>query len=97
MDWQMANVGNYLIVEAYQVVDPTVYSGVWGDRWLIQYATALVKRQWADNLGKFKDVNLPGGMKFNADKIYTDAQREIDKLEQEMISTWSLPVADMIG
>jgi len=97
MGWDNVFAGQYLIVEAYQVVDPTVYSGVWGDRWLTRYAAALIKRQWGDNLTKYTAVNLPGGNKFNADKIRDDAQKEIEMLEQEMITTWSLPVSDMIG
>jgi hypothetical protein len=97
MAWDIVAAGSYLIVEAYQVVDPEVYSGVWGDRWLIRYASALIKRQWGENLIKYQDVNLPGGMKFNANKIYDDAHEEVLKLEEEMYSTWSLPVADMVG
>lgn len=95
MDWGLANPGDFLLVEAYQVVDPNVYTGAWGDRWLIRYTTALIKRQWASNLIKFKDVSLPGGMKFNADKLYDDSQREIEQLEQELITSWSLPSVQM--
>jgi hypothetical protein len=97
MAWDITFPGQYLIVEAYQVIDPTVYAGVWGDRWLGRYATALIKRQWGDNLTKYTAVNLPGGNKFNADKIRNDAQKEVEMLEQEMIKTWSLPVSDLIG
>jgi hypothetical protein len=35
-------VGNYIIVEAYQVVDPDTYSDVWKDRWLQTYTTAKI-------------------------------------------------------
>jgi hypothetical protein len=97
MAWDITYPGQFLIVEAYQVIDPTVYAGVWGDRWLSRYATALIKRQWGDNLTKYTAVNLPGGNKFNADKIRDDAQKEVEMLEQEMIKTWSLPVSDLIG
>ena len=97
MGWDNVNVGDYLIVEAYQVINPTVYAGVWSDRWLQRYATALIKRQWGENLSKFKDVKLPGGMMLNADQIWGSAQKEIETLEDEMINTWSLPVSDLIG
>ena len=40
---------------------------------------------------------LPGGVQFNGEKILNDAQAEIAKLEEEMINSYSLPVADMIG
>ena len=97
MDWNKVNVGNYLIVEAYQVLDPDVYTDAWGDRWLGMYTTALIKRQWGSNLSKFSGLQLPGGVSFNGDKIYNDANAEIEALEKEMMSSYSLPVTDMIG
>jgi hypothetical protein len=97
MDWNKVNVGNYLIVEAYQVVDPDVYTDVWGDRWLSLYTTALIKKQWGSNLTKFTGLQLPGGVQFNGDKIYNDAVTEIEAMEKEMSSSYSLPAFDMIG
>jgi hypothetical protein len=70
---------------------------VWGDRWLSRYAAALIKRQWGSNLTKFEGVQLPGGLTFNGAKIYDDAEAEIQKLEEEMIVSYSLPVNDMTG
>ena len=97
MDWNKVTVGNFLIVDAYQIVDPDVYTDAWGDRWLSQYATAKIKRQWGSNLTKFSGMQLPGGVQFNGDKIYEDAVKEIENLENEMIISYSLPVTDMIG
>lgn len=97
MDWQAYNVGEFLLVEAYEVIDPDVYTDVWNDRWLQNYATALIKRQWGSNLTKFTGMSLPGGVQFNGEKIYNDAVDEVNKLEQEMISSYSLPVLDMYG
>jgi hypothetical protein len=96
-DWGNLAVGSFLLVEAYEVVDPAVYTDAWNDRWLQNYATALIKRQWGSNLTKFTGMNLPGGVQFNGEKIYNDAVDEITKMEQEMISGYSLPVLDMIG
>jgi hypothetical protein len=97
MDWNKLEDNHYVIVEAYQVVDPDTYTDVWGDRWLAQYATALIKRQWGTNMKKFDGMTLPGGIKFNGQKIYDEADEEIKALEKEMISSYSLPVTDMIG
>ncbi len=97
VDWTKIVEGYYVLVEAYQVVDPTEYTDVWSDRWLQRYATQLIKKQWGTNLTKFNGVQLPGGVTFNGEKIYNDAHEEIDKLEAEMINSYSLPVADMIG
>ncbi|CAB5221179.1 hypothetical protein UFOVP245_90 [uncultured Caudovirales phage] len=97
MNWDKVSAGYYLIVEAYQIVDPNEYSDVWNDRWLKRYATALIKKQWGSNLTKFNGMQLPGGVTFNGEKIYNDAHDEVDKLETEMTSSYSLPVTDMIG
>jgi hypothetical protein len=77
MDWAKCPAGSYIVVEAYQVIDPDTYTQAWGDRWLSRYATSLIKFQWGSNLIKYQDVNLPGGMKFNADKIYNEAKSEM--------------------
>lgn len=97
MDWNKVNVGNFLIVEAYQVLDPDTYTDAWSDRWLSRYATALIKKQWGTNLSKFTGMTLPGGVQFNGDKIYNDAVEEIEKMERDMATSYSLPAFDMIG
>lgn len=97
MDWNKVNVGNYLIVEAYQVLDPDTYTDAWSDRFLSRYATALIKKQWGTNLSKFTGMQLPGGVQFNGDKIYNDAVNEIEQMEKDMASSYSLPAYDMIG
>ena len=97
MDWSIINSGDFLILEAYQVVDPEIYPKGYGERWLQNYATCLIKQQWGANLSKFTGMTLPGGIKFNGEKIYNDATLEKEKMEKEMITSFSLPLIDMIG
>ena len=97
MDWNILNDGEWVVLEAYEVVDPTTYVDVWKDQWLLRYTTALMKKQWGTNLTKFTGLQLPGGVQFNGEKIYDDAAAEVDKLETEMINSYSLPVLDMVG
>jgi hypothetical protein len=97
MDWDRVNVGDFLIVEAYQVVDPDTYTDAWADRWLLRYAACLIKQQWGTNLKKFKGMKLPGGLEFNGQVIYDEATQEREELEKEMIFSYSLPATDMIG
>ena len=97
MDWSIVNVGDYIVVEAYQIVDPEVYSSVWSDRWLQRYAACLIKQQWGNNIKKYNGMQLPGGVSFNGQAIFDEATEERNELEKEMIFTYSLPVADMIG
>ena len=97
MDWDRVNVGEFLVIEAYEVVDPDLYVDVWKDRWLLRYAACLIKQQWGTNLKKFEGMRMPGGLSFNGQQIYNEATDEREKLEQEMIYTYSLPATDMIG
>ena len=96
-DWNKLTPGYFLVVEAYQIVDPADYNDVWNDRWLQRYATELIKKQWGSNLTKFVGMQLPGGITFNGEKIYNDAHEALEKLESEMITSYSLPVTDLIG
>jgi hypothetical protein len=95
--WDNYNAGEYLLIEAYEVLDPDTFSDMWADRWLQNYATAKIKYQWGTNLTKFTGMQLPGGVQFNGEKIINDAKEEIDVMEKEMLSSYSLPVMDMIG
>lgn len=97
MDWTKLNNGEYIVVQAYEVVDPTTYSDVWGDRWLFLYCTALIKKQWGNNLKKYTGMQLPGGVTFNGQQIYQEAVEEIKDLETEMVTNLSLPAMHMIG
>ena len=51
MNWNILEVGQWLVVEAYQVVDPEVWTDAWADRWLLRHGTTLIKRQSGNNLG----------------------------------------------
>ena len=97
MNWDKVNEGSFLIVEAYQILDPDEYTDAWSDRWLTRYATALIKKQWGTNLTKFTGMQLPGGVQFNGDKIYNDAVAEIEQMEKDMATSYSLPAFDMTG
>lgn len=89
--------GEYIIVEGYAALDPNTYTDVYNDRWLKRYATALIKKQWGENLKKFEGIAMPGGVQFNGQKIWDEATEEQSRLEEEMITSYSLPVSDMIG
>lgn len=97
MDWAQAVEGEYFVVEAYQIVDPDTFSDVWSDRWLALYTTAQIKYQWGSNLTKFTGMVLPGGVQFNGEKIQDDAKAEIEALEQEMMTSYTLPAYHMVG
>lgn len=89
--------GQFIMIDGYREVNPEENPDVWDEPWLRQYATQLVKRQWGEHLKLYEGMNLPGGTTFNGQKIWDEAQEEIQKLEDTVINDYSLPVTDMIG
>ena len=96
IDWSWGNneapVGAVIVAEAYANIDPSLYGRVWNDRWLKEYATALIKRSWGANLKKFNNLQLPGGVTLNGDKIYDEAFEEIKALEAQMQVEYGAPL-----
>ena len=71
MDWESdVIVDDYIIIEAYKIIDPETYTDVYNDMWLKRYATSLLKRQWGENLMKYDGLTLPGGITYNGSSIY---------------------------
>ena len=89
--------GMFIIMEAYDIIDDTLYSDFWRDRWLQNYATALVKEQWGFNLTKFENMQLVGGVTFNGAQILSDAREERLRLEEQAINTLQPLVFNFIG
>jgi hypothetical protein len=97
IDWSSLRVNEYLIIDCYRMLDPNDYSKVWNDSFLKPYLTALIKRQWGQNLIKFQGVKLPGGIELNGRQLFDDGQRELDAIVEKMSSTYELPPMDMVG
>lgn len=98
IDWSSLTPGQWLIIDCYQVMNPTDFTQVWNDSFLKPYLTALIKRQWGYNISnKFRGLKLPGGVELDGRTLVEDAQREIDALMDKMSSTYELPPLDMIG
>jgi len=97
-DWDtMLQEGDYIIVEAYRIVDPTEFSKVYNDMFLKRYATALIKRNWGQNLSKFDGMQLPGGVTINAQRILEEAGAEIIRIEEEMQLKYENPPNFFMG
>lgn len=93
----MITEGKIFIIDCYRALDPTNLTKIWNDFWLKRYVTALFKRQWGQNLIKFNNVQLPGGVSYNGRQIYEDAIKEIEDIESKMISDYEIPPMDAIG
>ncbi len=97
IDWPAEKEGNMLVLECWRMLDPDSFTGVYNDPFLKLYVTALMKRQWGQNLIKFRGVKLPGGLELNGREIYDDAEREIEAIKQKMTLEYELPPLDFIG
>ena len=96
-DWGAASVDDYLIIDCYRLIDPDDFTRVYNDSFLKKYLTALMKRQWGQNLIKFQGVKLPGGIELNGRQIYDDAEKDLEIIREQMSNTYELPPLDMIG
>jgi hypothetical protein len=72
-------------------VTVTGNSDVWDDRFLKKYATALIKKQWGENMKKFGGIQMPGGVTLNGKEIYDEAVEEINRIEEDTFNFNSLP------
>jgi hypothetical protein len=97
VSWSTAfTIGDFIMIECYRALDPTVFTKVWNEPWFRKYVTALFKRQWATNIKKFQGIQLPGGVTIDGDKLYLEAITEIKELENEMLNK-SAPLEFFLG
>ena len=96
-DRLMLDEGSYLIIDCHRLLDPQTYTEIYNDPFLKKYTTALIKRQWGQNLIKFKGAQLPGGITMNGRELYDDGNSEVMKIEDEITSTYELPPNWEIG
>lgn len=78
-------VDNYIIFEVYGDRDPdsgvlSDLNSLWNHKFLKEYTTALIKRQWGQNMSKFEGMQLPGGVTISGRQIYEDALQEIEQI-----------------
>jgi hypothetical protein len=97
IEWGAKSKDTYLIIDCYRILDPNDFTKVYNDSFLKKYLTALMKRQWGQNLIKFRGVKLPGGIELNGRELYEDAEREIESIRQRMSMDYELPPYDFIG
>jgi|TARA_R110000744_G_scaffold77895_1_gene153474 hypothetical protein len=89
--------GQYIVYEAYKIVNPGDFSKIYNDMWLKEYLTALIKQQWGANLIKFEGMQLPGGVTLNGRQIFDDATTEIDKLRERLRLEHEMPPDFFVG
>jgi hypothetical protein len=97
IDWGAQQIDDWIIVDCYRALDPESFTGAYNDTFVKKYLTALIKRQWGQNLIKFKGTKLPGGIELNGREIYDDAVQDLADIKERMSTEYELPPLDMIG
>ena len=97
IDWGAQQIDDWIIVDCYRALDHENFAGAYNDTFVKKYLTALIKRQWGQNLIKFKGTKLPGGIELNGREIYDDAIQDLADIKERMSTEYELPPLDMIG
>ena len=97
MDWSESAVDEWIILECYRALDPESFTQGYNDSFVKKYLTAFIKRQWGQNLIKFKGTKLPGGIELNGREIYDDAIKDLEDIKERMSTEYEVPPLDFIG
>ena len=97
IDWGAQQVDDFLVIDCYRALDPATFTDAYNDSFVKKYTTALIKKQWGQNLIKFKGTKLPGGIELNGREIYDDAVKELEDIKAAMSTEYEVPPLDMIG
>lgn len=97
-DWSSKlSSGSYIAFECYRIVDKDLYEKAFNDNWLKEYTTQLFKRQWGENLKKYGNYVLPGGLTVNGQQIYDESMTEIARLEEKLRDVFEEPAQFIVG
>ena len=97
IDWGAEEAGTYIVLDCYRALDPEAFKQIYNDSFVKPYVTALIKKQWGQNLIKFKGTKLPGGIELNGRELYDDAVSELSEIKERMTLEYEVPPLDMIG
>ena len=97
MDYTALQADDFIVIDCQRILDPNTFTSVYNDSFLKLYVTALIKRQWGQNLMKFRGVKLAGGIELNGREIYEDGERDLENIRQRMQLEYETPPLDFIG
>ena len=97
VDYNSITTDDFIVIDCQRILDPNTFTSVYNDSFLKLYLTALIKRQWGQNLMKFRGVKLAGGIELNGREIYEDGERDLENIRQRMQLEYETPPLDFIG
>jgi hypothetical protein len=73
---------NVILVCGAKMIDPETQKTIWNSKFLKDYVTALIGKQWGVNLSKWSgQVQSAGGMQVDGQKLFERYSAEAEKLE----------------
>lgn len=98
MNWgEDITPGNSIVIECYVALSPNDYPEIYDDILLKKFVTASFKQQWGQNLSKYQNVTLPGGLSYNGAEIYQQGTDEMEKIEESLSNKYELPPDFFVG
>ena len=94
IDWGAQSLDTFFVIDCFRAIDT---EQIYNDPFVKRYFTALLKKQWGQNLIKFRGTKLPGGIELNGREIYDEGVRELDALRSRMTQDYEMPPLDFIG
>lgn len=96
IDWSQMKVGDIIVFEVYRLIDPSSATEIYGDRLLKAYLVELIREQWAQNMSKYSNVQLIGGVSINAEQMLSDARERIRDLQERIqLESDEMPIGDI--
>ena len=71
--------------------------GVYNNLFMKNYVTAILKKQWGENISKFEGMTLPGGVTLNGRQLIDDAKEEIEKEIEKLRNEYDNPPNFFVG
>lgn len=95
------NFDKTVMIHCYEELDTgddsNDHNNIYDHKFVKNYASALARLQWADNLSKYSGSVLPNGLTLNTDKMYERAERDIEKWEQILTDEFEAPLDFFVG
>lgn len=86
-----------IVIDGFGIIDPDEYPKLYSSLPLIELATAMIKLQWGQNVQKYGQVQLPGGIMLNGEELYQTAKDEVAAVKDDIMNKYSAPARFMIG
>lgn len=91
------SVDDYIVIECYLDANLEDNPEIINDIWFKRYCVELVRQQWATNLSLYENMQLPGGLTVNASDMLSQANDNIEKLEEELRTNYEQPLGFYIN